>query len=101
MSQVNLLPPSFAHVRRRNSRRSLILGAGVAVLVLLLGYWFLQSQKLSDVNEQVAAQNATNTQIQAQIDQLQQFQQLQVGGSRPGGVARRRRTPARCRSRRC
>ena len=48
------------------------------MLVLLLGYWFLQSQKLSDVNEQVAAQNATNTQLQTQIDQLQQFQQLQV-----------------------
>ena len=78
MSQVNLLPPELRARQKTKQQTILILGAGVAVLVLLLGYWFLQSQKLSDVNEQVAAQNATNTQIQAQIDQLQQFQQLQV-----------------------
>ena len=77
MSQVNLLPPELRARQKTKQQTILILGAGVAVLVLLLGYWFLQSQKLSDVNEQVAAQNATNTQIQAQIDQLQQFQQLQ------------------------
>jgi Tfp pilus assembly protein PilO len=77
VSQVNLLPPELRARQKTKQQTILILGAGVAVLVLLLGYWFLQSQKLSDVNEQVAAQNATNTQIQAQIDQLQQFQQLQ------------------------
>ena len=78
MSQVNLLPPELRARQKTKQQTILIIGAGVAMLVLLLGYWFLQSQKLSDVNEQVAAQNATNTQIQAQIDQLQQFQQLQV-----------------------
>ena len=61
MSQVNLLPPELRARQKTKQQTILILGAGAAVLVLLLGYWFLQSQKLSDVNEQVAAQNASNS----------------------------------------
>jgi Tfp pilus assembly protein PilN len=46
-------------------------------MLLLLGFWFLQGQKLSDVNEQIAAQNAVNAGLQAQIDDLSEFQSLQ------------------------
>jgi Tfp pilus assembly protein PilN len=46
-------------------------------MLLLLGFWFLQGQKLSDVNEQIAAQNAVNAGLQAQIDDLAEFQALQ------------------------
>ena len=77
MSQVNLLPPELRARQKTKQQTTLILGAGAALLVILLGYWFLQGQKLSDVNDEVAAQNLANSQLQSQIDQLQQFQTLQ------------------------
>ena len=77
MSQVNLLPPELRARQKTKQQTTLIIGAGVALLVVLLGYWFLQGQKLSDVNDEVAAQNLTNSQLQSQIDQLQEFQTLQ------------------------
>jgi Tfp pilus assembly protein PilN len=77
VSQVNLLPPELRARQKVKQLTTLIIGAGVAVVVLLLAFWFLQSQKLSDVNDDIAAQNLTNSGLQAQIDQLQEFQQLQ------------------------
>ena len=56
---------------------TLIVGAGAALGVLLLAFWFLQGQKLSGVNDDIAAQNTTNASLQTQIGQLQAFQQLQ------------------------
>jgi Tfp pilus assembly protein PilN len=56
---------------------TLIFGAGAAVVVLLIAFWFLQGQKLAGVNDDIAQQNLTNTGLQTQIQQLQQFQQLQ------------------------
>ena len=78
MSQVNLLPPELRARQKVKQLTTLIIGGGVAVIVLLLAFWFLQSQKLAGVNDDIAAQNATNAGLQSQIDQLQEFQQLQV-----------------------
>ena len=77
MSQVNLLPPELRARQKTKQLTTLIVGGGVALIVLLMGFWFLQSQKLSGVNEDIAAQNLTNSGLQTQIDQLQEFQQLQ------------------------
>jgi Tfp pilus assembly protein PilN len=77
VSQVNLLPPELRARQKTRQQTTLIAGAGVALIVLLLGFWFLQGQKLAGVNDDVAAQNLTNSGLQAQIDQLQDFQQLQ------------------------
>ncbi len=77
MSQVNLLPPELRARQKTRQQTTLIIGAGAAVVVLLMAFWFLQSQKLSGINDDIAAQNSTNSQLQGQIDQLQEFQQLQ------------------------
>ena len=77
MSQVNLLPPELRARQKVKQMTTLIIGAGAAVIVLLLAFWFLQGQKLAGVNEDIAAQNLTNSGLQTQIDQLQEFQQLQ------------------------
>ena len=77
MSQVNLLPPELRARQKTKQVTTLIVGAGVALVVLLVGFWFLQSQKLAGVNEDIAAQNLTNSGLQTQIQQLQEFQQLQ------------------------
>ena len=77
MSQVNLLPPELRARQKVKQLTTLIIGAGAAVIVLLVAFWFLQGQKLAGVNDDIAAQNVTNTALQTQIDQLQEFQQLQ------------------------
>ena len=77
MSQVNLLPPELRARQKTKQLTTLIIGAGAAVVVLLIAFWFLQSQKLAGINDDIAAQNLTNTELQTQIDQLQEFQQLQ------------------------
>jgi len=77
VSQVNLLPPELRARQKTKQLTTLILGAGAAIIVLLLAFWFLQGQKLAGVNDDIAAQNLTNTGLQEQIAQLQQFQVLQ------------------------
>ena len=77
MSQVNLLPPELRARQKVKQLTTLIIGAGAAIIVLLLAFWFLQGQKLAGVNDDIAAQNLTNSGLQTQIDQLQEFQQLQ------------------------
>ena len=77
MSQVNLLPPELRARQKVKQLTTLIIGAGAAIIVLLLAFWFLQGQKLAGINDDIAAQNLTNSGLQTQIDQLQEFQQLQ------------------------
>jgi Tfp pilus assembly protein PilN len=77
VSQVNLLPPELRARQKTKQLTTLIVGGGVAAVVLLLAFWFLQGQKLANVNDQIAAQNLTNSGLQTQIDQQQQYQQLQ------------------------
>jgi Tfp pilus assembly protein PilN len=77
VSQVNLLPPELRARQKTKQLTTLIIGGGAAVVVLLIAFWFLQSQKLAGINDDIAAQTSSNQQLQAQIDQLQEFQQLQ------------------------
>ena len=77
MSQVNLLPPELRARQKTKQLTTLIIGGGAAVVVLLIAFWFLQSQKLAGINDDIAAQTLTNTELQTQIGQLQEFQQLQ------------------------
>jgi Tfp pilus assembly protein PilN len=78
VSQVNLLPPELRARQKVKQLTTLIIGAGAAIIVLLLAFWFLQGQKLAGVNDDIAAQNLTNSGLQTQIDQLQEFAQLQA-----------------------
>lgn len=78
MSQVNLLPPELLARQKTRKLTSLIVAGGAVVLALLVGFWFLQGQKLSGVNDDVAAQGARNAQLQQQIDALGDVQALQA-----------------------
>ncbi len=78
MSQVNLLPPELLARQKTRQLSTLIIGAGAVLLALLIGFWFLQGQKLAGVNDDIAAQTATNNQLQQQIDSLADAQTLQA-----------------------
>ena len=77
MSQVNLLPPELLARQKTRRLTTLIIGAGAVIVAVLIAFWFLQSQKLSGINDDIAAQNATNAGLQAQIGGLQDAQALQ------------------------
>lgn len=78
MSQVNLLPPELRQRQAIRRRTSLVVVAGVGVLVLVGVFYFLQTQRLSGVEDDLAAQNETNAGLQGQIGELQQFADLQA-----------------------
>ncbi len=86
MSQVNLLPPELRARQKTRQLTTLIGGAGAAIVLLLLAFWFLQGQKLAGINDDIAAQNLTNAGIQQQIDGLQEFQQLQSDAAAQQGL---------------
>ena len=86
MSQVNLLPPELRARQKTRQLTTLIGGAGAAIVLLLLGFWFLQGQKLAGINDDIAAQKLTNSGIQQQIDGLQEFQQLQSDAQAQQGL---------------
>lgn len=78
MSRVNLLPSEIKKGQETRRRFMLFLLAGVAIVLLVLAFWFLQSMRLSDVQGQIDAQNQDNAAIQTEITSLQQYEQLQT-----------------------
>ncbi|HEX7248022.1 MAG TPA: hypothetical protein VF351_07975 [Actinomycetota bacterium] len=78
MSQVNLLPPDILQAQRYRRLTSLVMLGGIVLLLLVFGFYLLQANKLSSVNDEVAAQNATNAGLQADIAEKQKFADLQA-----------------------
>lgn len=77
MRRVDLLPERYV-ARRRERRNFLFIGmAALLVLLLLLGYWFILGTQINSANNDLAATRAQNAQLQAQIDELQQFALLE------------------------
>ena len=98
MSQVNLLPPELRARQQTRRLTTLIVGIGAAIVVLLIGFWFLQSQKLSGVNDDIAAQNQTNAGLQSQISRSSSSCRRRPPRS---NRCSRRPSPVRSRSHRC
>ena len=67
MSRVNLLPSEIKKGQETRRRFILFLLAGVAIVLLVIAFWFVQSMHLGDVQSQIDAQNQTNASIQSQI----------------------------------
>jgi Tfp pilus assembly protein PilN len=78
VSRVNLLPSEIKKGQENRRRFILFLLAGVAIVLLVLAFWFLQSMRLGDVQSQVDAQNQQNASIQQEINGLQKYEQLQT-----------------------
>ena len=78
MSQVNLLPPEVLQSQRWRRVTMLVLALGGLALVAVIGFFLYQNNQLSGVEGEIDTQAATNASIQAQIDEKQQFADLQA-----------------------
>lgn len=78
MSQVNLLPPDILQAQRYRRLTSGVVVAGIVLVAAVFGYYLLQSNELSSVNDEIVAQEATNTSIQASIAEKQKYADLQA-----------------------
>lgn len=78
MSQVNLLPPELRQRQKVRRLTSVIVAAGLGVLALIGGFYFMQTQSLADVQDDLAVQGTRNAELQTQIDELRPFADLQA-----------------------
>ncbi len=78
MSRVNLLPREIKKGQQTRKRTVLIAIIGGAVVGVIIVLWLLQGMRLSQVNDDIQSQEATNASLQQEIDDLQQYQDLQA-----------------------
>jgi Tfp pilus assembly protein PilN len=78
VSQVNLLPPELRQRLAIRRTTSLVVAVALGVLALIGVFYFLQLQRLADAEDELAAQQDRNAELQSQIDGLQQFAALQA-----------------------
>lgn len=78
MSQVNLLPPELRQRQVVRRTTSIVIAAGLGLLALVGVFYFFQTQRLADAQDELAEQRARNGQLQTQIDELQPFADLQA-----------------------
>jgi Tfp pilus assembly protein PilN len=78
VSQVNLLPPELRERQAVRRRTSLVIAAGIVLLALIGAFYFVQTQRLSDVQSDLAAQQERNAELSTQIAELQQYADLQA-----------------------
>jgi Tfp pilus assembly protein PilN len=75
--RINLLPAEIYERQRIRRRTAAVVGVGLIMLVALGGFYFLQIVRLNEVEDDVAAQEARNAELQRQIGELQEIDQLQ------------------------
>jgi Tfp pilus assembly protein PilN len=78
VSQVNLLPPELHERQAARRRTRLVLVAGAAVLILLALFYVMQTFRLASANNDLAAQQAKNAQLETQVANLNKYAALQT-----------------------
>lgn len=78
MSRVNLLPPNILEGHRSRRVAALVGVGAAAVLLMIILFYVLQTQRLSDAQSKVDTQKAANQNLQTQIVGLQSYAALQT-----------------------
>jgi Tfp pilus assembly protein PilN len=73
VTQVNLLPREVKQRQTVRRRTGLVAVFGALVVGVILVFWFLQGVRLQDLDDQLAAQNAVNADLQTQVASLQKY----------------------------
>jgi Tfp pilus assembly protein PilN len=74
--RIDLLPAAYAERRRDRRNRLIVVMATLALVVVMLLYYFYLGSQISDARNELAAAQARNAQLQAQINELQTFAEL-------------------------
>jgi Tfp pilus assembly protein PilN len=75
--QINLLPQEIYERQRIRRKTGAVIAVGLLVLIGLGAFYFLQVLRLSAVEDDIAAQEAENSRLQGEINQLQEIDALQ------------------------
>jgi Tfp pilus assembly protein PilN len=76
MRRVDLLPGSYVERRRQQRQTGFVILAILVAVLLVIGYWFYLGTQISDAESELAEVEQTNASIQAEIDKLQRFADL-------------------------
>jgi Tfp pilus assembly protein PilN len=75
--RINLLPQEIHERQRIRRKTGAVIAVGMLVLIGLGAFFFLQVLRLSAVEDDIAAQEAENSRLQGEINQLQEIDALQ------------------------
>lgn len=78
MRRIDLLPPAYQERRRQRRALGIVVVAAMLVLLLIVGWWILLGTQISDQEERLAEARLTNQNLQAEIDSLQRFAELEA-----------------------
>lgn len=82
MSRVNLLPQEVMQRQRMRRLSYLIAGGSVALMALILLFYLVQIGRLGSVRDEIDQQERSNASIRADIQELQEFDDLRAEAQR-------------------
>jgi Tfp pilus assembly protein PilN len=78
MRRIELLPQTHLEQRRQRRVTAGVVIAGLVALTLLIGYWLVLGMQVADERNELAQVTARNQQLQAEIDELQRFADMEA-----------------------
>lgn len=78
MSRVNLLPGELRQRAATRRLTSIVVASGLGVIALIGLFYFTQTQRLADAQDDLASQEERNAGLRTQIQELQSFADLQA-----------------------
>ncbi|CAN5446949.1 hypothetical protein BH18ACT16_BH18ACT16_14490 [soil metagenome] len=77
MRRIDLMPASYAERRKQRRAVGMVAVAGLAIVVVLLAWWVFLGTQISAEEDRLSEVQATNADLQAQIDELARFARLE------------------------